>query len=192
MKKIFFSDETQVDRNARGRQFQWGESRAATTAIKAFNRNGPKVMLWAMIARDYKSPLVVFTEKSVNHELYIKRCLTTRVANLVKKKDGLFMQDNAKIHKCRNTMDHLENKMKMPLLEDWPPYSPDLNPIEMLWASLKRKVTLRRDIETQEQLIGACQSAWKTIKISEINKLIDTFEPRLQAVIKAKGEIVRH
>ena len=43
-----------------------------------------------------------------------------------------------------------------------------------------------------QRLPGYFRGAWKTIKISEINKLIDTFEPRLQAVIKAKGEIVRH
>ena len=29
MKKVFFSDETLVDRNAKGRQFQWAESRSA-------------------------------------------------------------------------------------------------------------------------------------------------------------------
>jgi transposase len=190
-KKIFFSDETLIDRNARGRKFQWAETRAKAQAIKAFNRNGPKVMLWAMIGRDYKSRLVAFGGKALNHQDYIDGCLTKKFGNVVKKKGGLFMQDNAPIHKSKKVMGHIRTKLQMPLLEDWPPYSPDLNPIEMAWAMLKRKVAVRRDILTQEQLVAACKQAWDRIPIAVINKLIDKFEGRLQAVLASKGEIVK-
>ena len=45
------------------------------------------------------------------------------------------MQDNAPIHKARIVTEWLEN-YRIPTLE-WPPYSPDLNPIEHAWARLK-------------------------------------------------------
>jgi hypothetical protein len=45
------------------------------------------------------------------------------------------MQDNALIHKAVIIRDFLEGN-SIPKLE-WPPYSPDLNPIEIVWAWLK-------------------------------------------------------
>jgi transposase len=42
----------------------------------------------------------------------------------------MFMQDNAKIHKAKKTIEWFENNGIV--LLDWPPYLPDLNPIENL------------------------------------------------------------
>ena len=50
----------------------------------------------------------------------------------------IFMQDNAPIHKAGVVLRWFEEKA-IPLLE-WPPYSPDLNPIKHVWAMLKEYV----------------------------------------------------
>ena len=43
-----------------------------------------------------------------------------------------YMQDNAPIHRARIVKDWLEsNNVKM---LQWPPYSPEMNPIENVWS----------------------------------------------------------
>jgi len=50
----------------------------------------------------------------------------------------IYMQDNASIHTARVVRQWLEDHT-IPTLE-WPPYSPDLNPIEHAWPLLKKLI----------------------------------------------------
>jgi transposase len=45
------------------------------------------------------------------------------------------MQDNASIHTAKKVKQFFEENA-IPLL-DWAPYSPDINPIEHVWAKMK-------------------------------------------------------
>jgi transposase len=49
--------------------------------------------------------------------------------------DRIFMQDNAPIYIAYKIKKWFEDHSI--LLTDWPPYSPDLNPIEYIWARIK-------------------------------------------------------
>ncbi len=105
----------------------------------------------------------------------------------------LFMQDNAPIHTARRTMRWLAEHRITPIT--WPPYSPDLNPIEHLWWRLKRMMytqypqynNLSRAEEEWDSFCEALQACWLAIPGSLIKKLILSMGRRLSAVRKARG-----
>lgn len=78
---------------------------------------------------------------------------------------------------------------------DWPPYSPDLNPIENIWKILKENIykadpelaTLGSNIASKQRLIQVAISCWEDIKEKVLRDLVSSMRRRLSAVIKTKG-----
>lgn len=69
---------------------------------------------------------------------------------------------------------------------EWPPYSPDLNPIENIWSILKLQVAKHRP-ETTEGLKTMIKAAWDAIPAETLKNLSDSMKRRCEAVIKSKG-----
>jgi transposase len=76
---------------------------------------------------------------------------------------------------------------------EWPPHSPDLNPIEHVWNRLKRTL-LRlhpfsegRSEADWDQVQEAIQEAWWAILQEAIDHLIDSMLRRIEAVYRARG-----
>ena len=86
------------------------------------------------------------------------------------------MHDNASIHCLRYTREWLEDRGIF-VLGGWPPYSPNLNPIEHLWCNQNIRDTLERILP----------KAWQRIKDEVIINRVKSMPRRLQAVIDAEG-----
>ena len=69
---------------------------------------------------------------------------------------------------------------------DWPPYSPDLNPIENLWNDVKRRVE-KRNAKNVAQLKLALEEEWKATEQAYITKLVHSMPTRCQLVVTKKG-----
>ena len=69
---------------------------------------------------------------------------------------------------------------------DFPSYSPDLNPIENLWATLAREVE-KKQCDSIEELQDAIEEAWKTVDQEHMRKLAASMPQRCAAVIAANG-----
>jgi hypothetical protein len=73
----------------------------------------------------------------------------------------------------------------------WPSQSPDLNPIEHLWAEVERKLGAR-SFKRPQELWEAIQNVWNEIPIDSLINLVDSMPRRCQAVLNAKGYATKY
>ena len=104
------------------------------------------------------------------------------------------MQDGAGVHKRKELVAWLKEKGYNIL--EWPPYSSDLNPIEHVWAELKKLVyQLHPELYTaegpedviMEKIKSAVYKAWKQISDKFLYSLIDSMHKQVKVVRKARG-----
>lgn len=70
----------------------------------------------------------------------------------------------------------------------WPPASPDLNPIQDIWAIVKRKIYVGgRQYDNKADLWVAIQTACKDVGSNEIESLTNSVDKRVILVIEKKG-----
>ena len=76
---------------------------------------------------------------------------------------------------------------------DWPPQSPDLNPIEHLWEHLKKRL---KEYENPPkgilELWERVEKEWEAISTETCQNLIASMPRRMEAVIKAKGGYIKY
>ena len=69
---------------------------------------------------------------------------------------------------------------------DFPPYSPDLNPIEHIWVDLKKAVE-KRNPQSLSDLKQIIKEEWDKLSASRCAKLISSMEKRCENVIANHG-----
>ncbi|CAF1209889.1 unnamed protein product [Didymodactylos carnosus] len=70
---------------------------------------------------------------------------------------------------------------------EWPPSSPDLNPLDYsIWSILEEKACAKPH-PTVESLKRALIKAWDEISVETLKKVVDDFPKRLKACVEADG-----
>ena len=105
--------------------------------------------------------------------------------------DFIFQQDNDPKHTSKRAKKWFEDH-NITLL-DWPPQSPDLNPIEHLWQHLKFCLAAyETDPKSIQELWQRTEVEWEKIGKEECVKLINSMPRRVAAVLKAKGGYTKY
>uniref|UniRef100_A0AAZ3QLJ4 Tc1-like transposase DDE domain-containing protein n=1 Tax=Oncorhynchus tshawytscha TaxID=74940 RepID=A0AAZ3QLJ4_ONCTS len=81
-----------------------------------------------------------------------------------------------------------DNKVKV---LEWQSQSPDLNPIEKLWAEAKKLVRIKRPTNLI-QLHQLCQEEWAKIHPIYCGKLVEGYPKHLTQVKQFKGNATKY
>jgi len=166
-------------------------------------------MMWACFTGDRLRPLIVCDEAGIGADEYediLYDGLFSLIDDLLEPPEDpgtiqvadentyLFMQDNAPCHKSAEVLEFLEEN-HVPVME-WPPQSPDLNPIENLWVALKDRFHRRfiemfnhpsKSLEARYRYSEVLQEVWYSQRHELVDVLIESMPRRVQAVLEAKG-----
>ena len=192
--KVFFSDESKFNlfgndgKNNVKRRI--GERLSAKCTKKTVKFGGGSVMVFGMFSSQGTTPLVRLQTR-VNAQIY-KNIVQDHVVPIIQNSGfdrATFMQNNAPCHKAKVVMSYLSEQDFG--IMDWPPQTPDLNPIENLWKTLGVKVMERNPTNT-EDLWVKLQEEWSKISIEDCQELIRSCSQRCAAVIESKGSFTKY
>jgi len=104
--------------------------------------------------------------------------------------DFVLQQDNDPKHTSRRAHRWLEAKHVAILA--WPAQSPDLNPIEHLWAIVKQRVCEGPPLGMVEELWERLEQTWWAIEPDLCRRLVESMPARIEAIIMAHGGSTRY
>jgi hypothetical protein len=196
-----FSDECSVEYGT-GRQRPWAfgfkHERLSTERVFPLKKGKQaSAMVWAMIGASIGRSPIVFMQRDEDAPRNGYSALSYCWAldeHLEPVYDGqVFQQDNAPIHIAKMVQEWFEIR-GIHWCHDWPPYSPDLNPIEHAWGLMKQLIykrkpyisNLRRAMQL-EILHEEIPAAWDEIREEVVMSLVASMKERVAAVIAAQG-----
>ena len=94
----------------------------------------------------------------------------------------ILILDNSRSHHADKTV-RKARELKITLVF-LPPYSPDLNPVEFVWKTIKREVSVRF-IQSKEHLRNIIKNEFTKVEnsLSFAKKWMETFNPHVKSVI---------
>lgn len=190
---VIFSDECRFSQfSDNGRTWIWRrpEQEFSLKHLQPTSkRGGISVMVWAAIWVSGRSELII-CEDTVTSRRYTE---TLEQGLLPIFRDGrmalnasTFMQDGAPAHTAAGTRRWLQDQNITTL--SWPGQSPDMNPIEHVWALLKNRLQKLQEKPTSRvSLISTLEREWTRIPQTQITNLIGTMPERVHALQLANG-----
>ncbi|ORD97862.1 TC1A [Hepatospora eriocheir] len=129
---------------------------------------------------------IVFIEETMTTAMY-KQLLANNLRQSACEmglEEFILIQDNDPKHTSRLVSNWLDEKEIQVL--DWPLQSPDLTPIEAVWALVKCKLAQFGKLK-KDELKEKIKEIWYNIPVNLIQKYVNSFQKRCLEVYKAKG-----
>lgn len=193
--RVWWSDETTVVAIPQKKKYQiWTletmESSDLPTA-PAVQGGGFKVMFWGAISKSGLGHLVPIRD-TLTAKKYMELLEESFFDMYYDSGDrAIFMQDGAGCHTAARVLTYLrENRIKT---MKWPARSPDLNPIENIWALLKGKLRKISGFPgNREELIARAQSCWRELGQEAVDNILNSMPKRMRLVVEQKGGPIKY
>jgi len=154
---------------------------------------GTGMMFWGAFRWGRMGPGLFFDlgeGQKVNSTIYRDQILTGPLQEFWEEsfediKEPVVMEDNAPVHKkvCVSVRQELGMKC-----HQHPPNSPDLNPIENIWAHMKHRISKEYGHVTSLKIMkDVVVNIWNDFEDHKWDHLVESMPNRIQAVIKARG-----
>ena len=187
--RVLFSDESYIYLGQHGNI--WVQRPEDSAYMEEYMVHGqgqfaPKIGMWGCFSSRGVGPMKLFDD-NMDARLYtdyMARYMKPYALRLWPNEQWHFLQDNASYHGARASHQWFHNNgvSLIPL----PPHSPDLNPIENLWADLKRRVEARNASNIQElkKIIG---EEWTNTTTDLCSRLAHSMQRRCELVVEVQG-----
>src|SRR5271169_3045991 len=144
-------------------------------------------MVWGAFAGTKKSQLIAMPKDRRTAKDFVEIVYEGELRNFMDKiSNSVLMEDGAPVHRSRVSGEWQQQHMVEKL--NWPPNSPDLNPIENVWKILKDAVQhYRKRPRTLEEMNKALQEEWKAFSPRIFERLLQSMQERMEDVIKNHG-----
>lgn len=186
--RVIFSDETHIEVFGRSRVWVQRPAGAAFDPKYTCKRmpHSERVSLWGCFcARGIgQADIFVGEFNAAKYTDILQHNLIQTALRFYPREHWWFQQDNAPQHTSHLAQRWFHNHGVD--LIDFPPYSPDLNPIENLWVILKRRIEARlaRTTEEVEQIL---REEWEALDTGLLSTLAASMPKRCEEVVTNEG-----
>ncbi|UYV84324.1 Transposase [Cordylochernes scorpioides] len=175
--RVVFSDESRFCLSSDSRR------------VRVWRRRGERSNPAAIVERptvrqrDSRSPLLRI-QGTMTAQRYVDDVLRpVTLPYLQGVPNALYQQDNARPHTARISQQALQDVQMLP----WPPYSPDLSPIEHVWDIIGRRLHALPQPRSEDELWQMVEREWRAIPQDAIRTMIDSLPRRVAACIAVRG-----
>ena len=135
---------------------------------------------------------LVFIDGNMTGEVYrdiLQKTLFESIKKLNLGREWLMQKDNDPKHRAHIVAHWLKEK-EVELLK-WPPFSPDLNPIEHMWDEMERRMK-KEEPKNETELKQSLLRVWYGIGTDVTKKLVNSVPNRVNEVIRINGYPTRY
>ncbi|CAF4387106.1 unnamed protein product [Rotaria magnacalcarata] len=148
-----------------------------------------KINVWGCMTSKGFGKITCFKENLKSHflctQIYQNCLLPTAKQFFGRKKDWLLLKDNDPKHRSQISKDWKSNHGINEL--PWASFSPDMNPMENLWALLKVNVSMRKPYNIKK-LIKAIHKEWKLLPKEPAQNLMSSMDRRVECIFESNGD----
>lgn len=189
--QVIFTDEAGIwlnDKRGKG----WFPKGQTFDPVQIESRE--KINIWGAISQAGKIGIYTFRD-NFNAGIYedALREVLVPVAQVLHPEGCYIQADNYGVHRAASVYTYL-NTEEANIVKDilpWPSYSPDLNPMENLWAVLKSKIR-KRHPKTIDQLEDIIHEEWGNLSDEYARKLCLSIYNRIDMCIENEGSRINY